>query len=61
MSKIQLALQSRTFWTIVITIVLNTIAANSSLIPAGIMDLLNPILGLLATYFHVNPSQVYTQ
>ncbi len=61
MNKIQLALGSRTFWTIAIAIVINTINANTKFIPANILDIVNPILGLLATYFHVNPSQNYNQ
>lgn len=59
MEKIILSLKSRTFWTIVVTIVLNTINANTQFIPAGALDILNPILGLMGAYFHVNRSQYY--
>lgn len=59
MEKIKLALGSRTFWTVVITVIINTLNVNAQLIPAGVVDILNPILGLLAAYFHVNPSQNY--
>lgn len=60
MNKIGQALSSRTFWTLVVIVILNTIHANSGLIPTGWMDTLNPVLGLLGTYFHVNPSQYYS-
>lgn len=59
MNKVILALGSRTFWVIVLTIVINTINANTAFIPAGAMDIINPLLGLLATYLHVSPSQYY--
>jgi len=60
MFKITQALNSRTFWTIAVAIIVNTINANVAFIPAGWMDFINPILGLLATFYHVNPSQNYS-
>lgn len=59
-SKIELALGSKTFWTLVLLFIINTVHANSGLIPTGAMDTLNPILTFLGAYFHVNPSQNYT-
>lgn len=59
-SKVMLALSSRTFWTLVVLFVINSIHANSGMIPTGIMDILNPILTFAGAYFHVNPSQSYT-
>jgi len=59
MDKFLQTLQSRTFWTIVVAIVVNTINANQQFIPVNILDIVNPILGLMATYFHVNPAQNY--
>lgn len=59
MNKVSLALKSKTFWTIVVAIVVNTINANQQFIPMNVLDILNPILGLMATYFHVNPAQNY--
>lgn len=59
MNKISLALKSKTFWTIAVAIVVNTINANNQFIPTNVLDILNPILGLMASYFHVNPSQNY--
>lgn len=58
-NKIQLALGSRTFWTIAFMFVVNTVHANSGLIPVHALDVINPILGFMATYFHVTPSQNY--
>ena len=61
MNKVLLALKSKTAWTIVLAIVVNTINANKQFIPTNILDIVNPILGLMATYFHVNPSQNYNK
>jgi hypothetical protein len=58
MSKLALVYNSRTFWTIVVMLVFNLIPQLP--IDQAIKDLVNGILSLLATYFHVNPSQTYT-
>lgn len=58
-NKIGLALKSRTFWTLVVTLVINAVNANIQWIPAGDVVYVNGVLFLLATYFHVNPSQTY--
>jgi hypothetical protein len=59
MNKIELALKSRTFWTIVIIAALNTIPQVKQYLPQSLFDAINWALGFLATYFHVNPSQNY--
>lgn len=59
MNKISLALHSRTFWTIVVIIGLNTLPQVKDILPQSVYDVLNPILGLLAAYFHVKPNQDY--
>lgn len=59
MNKIKVALKSRTFWTVVATVIVNTINANSQFIDPKHLELVNIILGFFATYFHVNPSQNY--
>lgn len=59
MNKISLALHSRTFLTIVVIIGLNTLPQVKDILPQGVYNVLNPILGLLATYFHVKPHQDY--
>lgn len=61
MNKIKLALNSRTFWTVVLGVVINTVNANSNIIPPHALDIINVVIGLLSTYFHLNPSQDYTQ
>jgi hypothetical protein len=58
MSKFALVHNSRTFWTIVVMLIFNLIPQLP--IDQAIKDLVNGILSLLATYFHVNPSQNYT-
>ena len=59
MNKIKLALGSRTFWTVVLTVVVNTVNANAPFIPPQVLEVVNVVLGLVATYFHINPSQNY--
>ena len=58
MSKIELALRSRTFWTAVVMLVLNLIP--HAPVSQDLKDLINGALTLLITYFHLNPSQNYT-
>lgn len=59
MTKIILALQSRTFWTIVVMFLVGGINGVSNLIPSGLETPIMGILALLATYFKVSPSQDY--
>jgi hypothetical protein len=54
-AKLLLALKSRTVWTIVVLFIINGVTGIQDSIPANIMDILNPILGLLAIYFRINP------
>ncbi len=61
MSKIQLALRSRTFWTIVAMFVINGLQGVHGSIPPSVVAVLDPILSVLAIYFHVNPSQNYSE
>lgn len=53
------ALKSRTVWTVVAMFVTGGVGAVSSLIPAGAMVYVQGILGLMAVYFKLNPSQTY--
>lgn len=59
MNKIALALKSRTFWTIVVAVVVNSINANLKFMGPHTVEVVNTVLGLLATIYHVNPSQTY--
>jgi hypothetical protein len=59
MNKIILAFKSRTFWTVVLLICLNTVPELKGLVSQNALDVINGILGLIATYFHVSPSQEY--
>lgn len=54
-------LKSRTTWTIAVTFLINGVSAIHNNIPAGVVPLVDAGLGLLAIYFHVNPSQNYKQ
>ena len=58
MTKIMLALKSRTFWTVVVMLIVNLIPHLP--VSQPLKDLINSILTLLAVYFHVNPSQNYS-
>lgn len=51
---------SRTFWTVVAMFVIGGLNAIVPVIPADLQAVAMAALGILATYFHVNPSQSYT-
>jgi hypothetical protein len=61
MDSILLALKSRTFWTLVVTFLFNGFQAiePSLRLDPGMLLVINGALGLLATYFHITPSQSY--
>lgn len=59
MSKIALALKSRTVWTVVVLFLVNGVGAIHGYIPAGYLPLVDGILGILAIYFKLSPSQQY--
>ena len=47
-------IQSRTFWTIAILIIVNALPSLKEYIPSDLFILLNSVLGALAIYFRVN-------
>ena len=53
--------KSRTFWTLVATIVVVDGNLLLPVLPSPVEGIAVVLLGFLATYFHVNPSQNYTQ
>ena len=53
------AFTSRTVWTIIALVIINGVPSVTEMIPASIVPAVNIVLGLLATYFKVNPSQKY--
>jgi hypothetical protein len=59
MNTIVTMLKSRTVWTVVAMFVIGGIGAVHSLIPAGDVVYVQGVLGLLAVYFKLNPSQTY--
>lgn len=59
MQKINQAIASRTFWTIVATFLINAVPQFESVVPVMYKPLVDAILGLMAVYFHLNPSQNY--
>lgn len=54
-------LKSRTFWTIVAMFLIGGVNAIVQVLPPDIQAAAVAILGIAATYFHVNPSQQYNQ
>ena len=59
MYKIGQALKSRTFWTLVLMFIINGISGVREQINPGWLTTIDSVLGILAAYFHVNPSQNY--
>lgn len=59
MNKINKALKSRTVWTIMALFLINGFNAISAELSPEVLAVVNPILGLLAIYFKVSPSQKY--
>ena len=61
MDKLQLAVKSKTTWTIVAMFLIGGVNAVASFIPSDFQSVVMGALGLLAVYFKVNPSQNYTK
>ena len=59
MQKLLKAFKSRTFWTIAVLVVINSVSAIHQYIPVDYVGYVDMFLGILATYFKVNPSQEY--
>lgn len=60
MAKLKQLLNSRTFWSIAVLVLGNILNVKYHFFSADITDCANAILGSLASYFHVTPSQDYT-
>jgi len=52
-------LKSRTLWTVVLMFIVGGTEALVDVIPAEVHTITMLILGMLATYFKLNPSQDY--
>lgn len=52
-------LKSRTFWTLVLMFLVGGVNALVPVLPASIQATVTGLLGLIAMYFHTNPSQNY--
>jgi hypothetical protein len=59
MKKLEKALTSKTVWTLVILVGTNIVNAFGSYLSTDMMVLITSILGALAVYFKVTPSQKY--
>ena len=53
--KLNLALRSKTVWTIIVLFLINGVAGIRGYIPSDWLPLIDGVLGLLAIYFRINP------
>lgn len=60
MSKFTQLFRSRTFWTLVGLILIAEIPVIQQILPPLDFHALELAFGVIAIYFHLNPSQVYT-
>jgi len=60
MNKLPFMIRSRTFWLVVLTVLVNVIPQLRQLLPDPWRDLVTVGLGTLATLAHLNPSQTYS-
>lgn len=60
MSKLLQALHSRTVGVLAIMIAYNIMTVYGAGLDPALSSLINLVLGGLATYLHLNPTQVYT-
>lgn len=60
MSKFLQLYHSRLFWTILAWVVYNILQTYGHYLSPSLSVLVNTIFGGLTTYFHINPSQIYT-
>lgn len=61
MKLITTMIKSRTFWTIVFMFVVGGLNQTTQFLSPEAATTLTGLLGILATYFHLNPSQQYGQ
>lgn len=47
-------LKSKTFWSFVVLILINAINANKAFIPAEYLTVIDALIGILGTYFHID-------
>ena len=59
MNTIQKALTSRTVWAIVGMFFFSGLAGISGMLPPAWLPFINGLLGVLAIYYKLNPSQTY--
>lgn len=58
--KVQLALTSKVFWTVAIMIALAVVPVIKDYLSPAIFAVIEAILGVLASYFNVNPTPSFT-
>ena len=60
MNRITLALSSPVFWTVAVMVAVAVLPVIKNLMSPTVFALVEAILGVLANYFHVNPSPTFT-
>lgn len=60
MNRIQLALTSKVFWTVVIMIAVAVLPVIRNFLTPVLFAVIEAILGVLVSYFNVNPTPTFT-
>lgn len=60
MNRLALALTSKVFWTVVVMIAVAVVPIIKNFMSPTVFAVVEAILGALASYFNVNPSQRFT-
>lgn len=60
MAKIQLALTSKVFWTVVIMVAIAVVPVIKDYLSPTVFGVVEAVLGVLASYFNVNPTPAFT-
>lgn len=58
MQKVIIALKSRTVWTVIALVIINGIPSVRDLLPTTWLPYVDVLLGLMASYFRVNPKVI---
>lgn len=60
MEKVKLALTSKVFWTVAVMIALAVVPVVKDYLSPTVLAVIEAILGVLASYFNVNPTPAFT-
>lgn len=60
MKRLKLALSSPVFWTVAIMVAVAVLPVLKNLMSPTVFAVIEAVLGVLANYFHVNPSSTFS-